>query len=139
MKKAIFAVFAMLAMAFSVSATAAPLAGVYTADNGLVYDLNHALSFEKVPGAVKVRSSNNTEYTLPDSSGVLYNKLATSTDLAKFYVQVPGTLLHMNVTAALYVMCYNGNQTAFAYAGNTPARFFADGCTIHNAVKAASN
>lgn len=140
MKDALKSVFLLFAMALSMAASAAPLTDAFVVpENGQVFTTNHAFSFEKAPGLVKLHAENGTVYHLPDSSGVLYNKLATAPQHVGKYIQVAGTQLHMNVSAALYTTCYNGSQTVFAYAPNIPARFFQDNCALHNAVKAASN
>lgn len=121
------------------NAHAATLSGNFVSDDGKVFQIENAISIEKVTGAVNVAAANGTTYAFADGTGALYNKILASVGFTSHYIQVPGTLMHMNTTAALYITCYGGNQTAFAYPPNLPAKFFADNCALLNAIKAASN
>lgn len=119
------------------SAQAGTLTQNFTGDSGNVFQVNDALSFKQVSGAVQVVAANGTTYSYPDSSGALFTKLVNATH--GFYVNVPGTMEYMNTIAPIYILCYSGSQTGFAYAGSIPARFLPDGCALFNTIRSQSN
>lgn len=136
---ALAAALALAACGAGGNAYAGSLSQNFVGDSGNVFEVSNALTVEKVAGAVQVLAVNGTVYSYPDSTGALYTKLVNWMAGSGHYFQVSGTFLHMNTTAAHYIGCYNGNQSIFAYPGNNPARFFADGCSLYNAIKAQAN
>lgn len=143
MKRITTTLFLAFAMCVGLAACGAAHAGVLTqnfvSDDGKVFQVEHALSVEKVPGAVQVTNSNATTYSYPDATGALYTKILNSPGFYSHFYQIGGTLLHMNTTVVTQITCYSGGtQTAFAYPA-TSARFFPDSCAAVNAIKAASN
>lgn len=119
------------------NAHAATLTQNFKGDSGYVFQINTALSFKQVSGAVEVVAANGTTYTYPDTSGALFTKLINGS--IGFYVNVPGTLEYMNTISPLYILCYSGGtQTGFAYMGANP-RFIPDSCALYNSIRAAAN
>jgi hypothetical protein len=121
------------------NASAGVLSQNFVADNGAVFQVNDALSFKFVVGAVEVVSANGTTYSYPDATGNLYYKIITSPSVTAHYFQVVGTFEHMNTTAAMSIVCYNGNKTTFTYAQNIPPRLFADNCVMLNLIRGQAN
>lgn len=119
------------------NAYAGTLTQNFKGDSGNVFQINDALSFKQVSGAVQVVAANGTTYSYPDASGALFTKLINAS--TGFYVNVPGTMEYMNTIAPLYVLCYSGSQTGFAYAGSIPVRFLPDGCSLFNTIRSQSN
>ncbi len=137
MKKVMILAAMSLAMAASSFASAGTLTQNFTGDSGNVFQIENALSVEKVANAVEVTAANGTTYTYADATGALYTKILNSTGFSARYIQVAGTLKHINTVLPMYIQCYS-NQTALAYA-TVPARIYQDGCSLFNAIKAQSN
>lgn len=132
-----FASAVALAACGAGQANAATLTQNFVGDSGNVFQVNDALSFKQVSGAVQVVAANGTTYAYPDATGALFTKLVNATH--GFYVNVPGTLEYMNTISPIYILCYSGSQSGFAYAGAIPARFIPDGCGLFNTIKSQSN
>jgi len=138
--KKLFLLFAV-AMALTAcggnNARAATLSQNFVGDSGYVFQVNTALSFKQVSGAVEVVASNGTMYSMPDTSGALFTKLINAT--IGTFVNVPGTLEYISTVSPMYILCYSsGTQTGFAYSA-AQARFIADGCALYNSIKSKSN
>lgn len=143
MKRITTTLFLAFAMCIGLAACGAAHAGVLTqnfvSDDGKVFQVEGAVSVEKVAGAVQVTNTNGTTYSYADGTGALYTKILNSPGFGSHFYQIGGTLLHMNTTLVTQITCYSGGtQTAFAYPAS-PVRFFADSCAAVNAIKAASN
>jgi hypothetical protein len=135
MKKVLFAAVALLA---SFAAGAAPLTQNFVADNGKVFQINHVLSVEKVPGFVNVKQALGTVHPFPDATGAVFQKVRTSPGFDASFVRVPGTDRYMKTTGTSEISCVS-SQTVFAYPSQAPAEWFADGCQLHSVVKASAN
>jgi len=133
---AVFATAAMLVL--SASASAGPLAKNYVADNGKVFQTEHVLSVESVPGEVRVKQLTGSVHHFPDASGAVFQKVRTSPTFAASFVQVPGTNRFMKTDSTTEISCIS-SQTVFAYPSSAPAEWFADGCQLHAVVKASAN
>jgi len=140
MKKVlIMAVAGFLLGAMSVAAQAAGPLQTFVSDDNKVFQVEHALSVTKVPGALEVVTVNGTTYSYADATGALYTKVLNSAGFAAKFVQVGSTLIHMNTNQVTQITCYGGNQTAFAYPfSSVQVRFFPDACVLFNKVKTNS-
>lgn len=145
MKRITLSLLSVFALCLGLVACGGAHAGVLTqnfvSDDNKVFQVENALSVEKVANAVQVTNINGTTYSYPDATGALYTKILNSTGFGSHFYQMGGTLLHMNTTVVTQITCYSGGtQTAFSYPFSTAqARFFADSCAAFNAIKAASN
>lgn len=134
----------MAAMMLAACGAGAAHAGVLTqnfvSDNNQVFQVENALSVEKVAGAVNVTYINGSTLSFGDATGAVYNKILNSPGFYGHFYQIGGTLIHMNTTVTSQILCYSGGtQTAFAYPINVQARTFPDNCAAFNAIKAQSN
>lgn len=119
-------------------AQAATLNHNFKCDSGYVFQIDNALNFKQVSGAVEVTAASGTTYSYPDASGACYTKLVNAS--VGTFVNIPGTLEYISTVSPLYILCYSsGTQTGFAYAGSIQPRFIPDSCALYNSIKALSN
>jgi hypothetical protein len=132
------ALFACMAVtACGGHANAATLPESFVPDNGKIVQIHSVISIEKVAGAINVTQSTGSVFTVPDATGAVWSKILANSTFYQHYVQVPGTLRYMNTNFTTEISCIS-NQTAFGYPAAQPI-YFADGCALHAAVKAAAN
>lgn len=135
-------IFGLLVSAFLAAcgghANAGTLTQNFKGDSGYVTQIHTALSFKQVSGAVEVVAANGSTYSIPDTSGALFNKLINAS--VGTFVNIPGTLEYISTLAPLYILCYsNGTQTGFAYNTPAQARFIPDNCALYNSIRSQSN
>lgn len=127
-------------------AKAAPLNDKFTATDGTVFDVSHALAVEKVTGGIKVTligldANHNpirfdTAYV--DSNGTVWAKFLAKSDLSTTFFRVGTSNRYIGARAAQTANCF-GSSTMLGYDPLLGGESISDGCVIYQAIKAVSN
>lgn len=140
--KAVIIGAAMIALAACGQvAQAGALTQNFVADNGRVFQVDHALSVDRdVPnGRIVVQQVNGGFQYFADASGGVWAKVLPTLKADK-WVQVGTSNRYMALTFVSEVTCWpSSGSTVFAWATVANAEQFLDGCALHARVKAASN
>lgn len=135
MKKMFFAVATML---FSFAVSAAPLTDNFVCDNGKVIGIHDSLAVEKGSGVVLNTAANTAQFSCPDATGAVWNKIVASAGFSARFVQRPGTFQYWNASKLIETTC-SASTSYLSYPTNGGPYAFADGCAFHQAIKAVSN
>lgn len=139
MKKAIFAVLAVMALAACGGTHAQTIAGSFTSSNNKVFTIDGVRSVEGKAGYIEVvyASGNNSGVEFTDATGSLWTKVKASAPFAASFVQVGTTQRYMQATSARNVICDAGG-TNIVWQHGSNENFTGDGCALHAALRARS-
>lgn len=143
MKKAIFAIFASLAL-LATSASAAPLNDYFKVDGNVEVNTAHASAIERVGTGLNVTTAgvDSSGQPIPvvqvfaDVSGAGFASFQANAAINGWY-RVGTSNKYLSAKNALVISCASGAYSYFTY--NTGTQVVNDGCAMANAVKAVSN
>lgn len=125
------------------NAQAATLTQNFKADNARVFQIDHALSVEKLTDSrIAVTQINGSMQYFSDATGAVWSKVLLVVNPAggnsPKWIAVSGTNRFIATTFQSEISC-SGGQTVMGWATVGAAEYLADGCTLYNAVVSKAN